>query len=395
MTNSINGEKLFANFSGKLNNLYKDKDVELSKSDMQNIFNAAIKSDKDGVIDVNDFLKAAQNYGAEKFSNCSFTEKTKQFEEFAQAYDEIGMLDGEEGVTITDIEKLNETGSEKLPESVFKGNKKIKTENNRHYVEVERYNDEAPDNNDCLSKIIKNNYDLEALGIKPGSKEYLIIEDAVMNENKQIFGNDEKEPVRGRIQDGKRHSSIMYAGDKLKLPDLYEIKEFREAGFERPEIKNEINNSDDKQNVPASTTSSNASNKSEPADYNSLYGAVEFMSYQEPGIGQMEDMRKKVANSNISAEEKIELNEMINKTEHAKGYVNIDRMSPGIKDGKNLGDSEFNKLYNKIEFMSYNEPGLKQTEDMRKEVANTNLPPLYKAELLEMINKTERANGYV
>ncbi len=95
------------------------------------------------------------------------------------------------------------------------------------YVEVTPWQSSG-NGNDCLSRIMANNYDYEALGIERGSEEYNKLQEAVMNANSEIYGNEEG-GGRTRILDGSRENSVIYAGDKITLPDAYEV-----LGIEKP-----------------------------------------------------------------------------------------------------------------------------------------------------------------
>ncbi len=87
-------------------------------------------------------------------------------------------------------------------------------------VEVVKWQAGSRDNN-CLENIIRNNYDLESMGISLYSEEYLELEKAVMKENPKIYGDEEK-GIEGRkkIIDGTRHNSVLYVGDTIILPEF-------------------------------------------------------------------------------------------------------------------------------------------------------------------------------
>ena len=87
------------------------------------------------------------------------------------------------------------------------------------YIEVEAWKAEDG-GNDCLSRIIENCYDLEALGIEPYSEEYFALEKAIMDANPEIYGDENGEGGRPLLEghDGERHSKIIHPGDKIVLP---------------------------------------------------------------------------------------------------------------------------------------------------------------------------------
>ena len=98
--------------------------------------------------------------------------------------------------------------------TVFKDDERLKEdENGNKYVTVEAWGS-AKNGNDCLSRIIKNNYDLKAMGMT-----YQEVEKAVMDANPTIYGT-ESGGGRNRILDGSRHNSVLHTGDKIILPQL-------------------------------------------------------------------------------------------------------------------------------------------------------------------------------
>ncbi len=99
-------------------------------------------------------------------------------------------------------------------DTVFKDDERLKEdENGNKYVTVEAYGT-VKNGNDCISRIINNNYDLKAMGMT-----YQEVEKAVMDANPDIYGT-EAGGGRNRIFDGSRHNSVLYTGDKIILPQL-------------------------------------------------------------------------------------------------------------------------------------------------------------------------------
>ena len=103
---------------------------------------------------------------------------------------------------------------------------RIKSDKKGNYVTVEAWGSKKGAN-DCLERIIRNSYDLDAMGIKVYdkngnyTKEFLKLEEAVMNANPSIYGD--KNGKGGHKDhpnlDGTRHNKIIYTGDKIYLPD--------------------------------------------------------------------------------------------------------------------------------------------------------------------------------
>ena len=89
-------------------------------------------------------------------------------------------------------------------------------------VTVDPWSDEERDNN-CLSRIINNNYDLAAMGIKLYSEEYFKLETMVRNANPNIFNNGD----------------ILHTGDTVYLPGIgnveFDASKFVITGFDDDE----------------------------------------------------------------------------------------------------------------------------------------------------------------
>ena len=103
--------------------------------------------------------------------------------------------------------------------SVLKDDDRILTDDDGNkYVNVEPWSNDE-DNNNCLSRIIQNSYDLEAMGIEPDSEEYYALEEAVMNANPSIYGTEEG-GWRQEVGGTGRHNAVLYTGDKIILSDF-------------------------------------------------------------------------------------------------------------------------------------------------------------------------------
>ena len=112
--------------------------------------------------------------------------------------------------------ELGSTFKDFVPTSntVYKSDERLKEdENGNKYVTVEAWGT-VKNGNDCLSRIIMNNYDLDAMGMT-----YEEVEKAVMDANPDIYGT-EAGGGRTRILDGTRHHSVIHAGDKIILPQI-------------------------------------------------------------------------------------------------------------------------------------------------------------------------------
>lgn len=86
------------------------------------------------------------------------------------------------------------------------------------YVEVEEWSS-GSGKNDCLKRIIENNYDLEAMGIKKYSEEYYALEKEIMDANPHIYGEDSGRKSRT----GDRNETYLHTGDKMNLPGLDKV----------------------------------------------------------------------------------------------------------------------------------------------------------------------------
>ena len=87
------------------------------------------------------------------------------------------------------------------------------------YIEVEEWSSNSG-KNDCLKRIIENNYDLDAMGIKKYSKEYFALEKEIMDANPHIYGEDSGRKSRT----GDRNETYLHTGDKMVLPCLEKPK---------------------------------------------------------------------------------------------------------------------------------------------------------------------------
>ena len=81
------------------------------------------------------------------------------------------------------------------------------------FVLVENWSNETKDNN-CLERIIRNNYDLESMGIELYDENYLKLEKAVMDANLDIYGE---------TGSNDRRNSTIHTGDKFILPGVGSI----------------------------------------------------------------------------------------------------------------------------------------------------------------------------
>ena len=103
-------------------------------------------------------------------------------------------------------------------EAIFQVDDRIKAdENNQRYVNVESWSSND-DSNNCLSRIINNSYDLEAMGIELYSEEYYALEKAVMDANPEIYGTEDG-GWRKEVGGIGRHNAVIYTNDKVFLPD--------------------------------------------------------------------------------------------------------------------------------------------------------------------------------
>ncbi len=107
--------------------------------------------------------------------------------------------------------------------SVLKDDDRILTDDDgNNYVEVEPWSTNSDDNN-CLSRIIANSYDLEAMGIEMYSDEYYALEQAVMDANPDIYGTEDG-GWRTEVGGEGRENAVLYTGDKIILPDFEYVK---------------------------------------------------------------------------------------------------------------------------------------------------------------------------
>ena len=134
---------------------------------------------------------------------------------------------------ITKEEKIYETVDVEK-EIPYKEDSRIKSDKNGKYVTVESWYSGCKVDykaNNCLERIIRNSYDLDAMGIKvynkDGSytKEFLALEKAVMDANPSIYGDENGKGGHKdhKYLDGTRHNKEIYPGDIIYLPN-YSIK---------------------------------------------------------------------------------------------------------------------------------------------------------------------------
>ena len=117
-------------------------------------------------------------------------------------------------VETTEADVLNNDGINEIVQSFYL----FEEGEGRKYVEVEPWSPELGENS-TLTNIIENCYDLEAMGIEPGSEEYKALEKAVMDANPEIYGTEDggwREEDDGKSRD----ATIINPGDKIYLPEF-------------------------------------------------------------------------------------------------------------------------------------------------------------------------------
>ena len=93
----------------------------------------------------------------------------------------------------------------------------LQDEDGNNYVLVESWSSDN-DSNNCLSRIIQNSYDLEAMGIEMYSEEYYALEKAIMDANPDIYGTEDG-GWRDEVGGTGRENAVLYPGDEIILPD--------------------------------------------------------------------------------------------------------------------------------------------------------------------------------
>ncbi|MBR1372977.1 hypothetical protein IJ556_00820, partial [bacterium] len=102
----------------------------------------------------------------------------------------------------------------------FKEDERIQDDKEgNNYITVQSWGDDDSQN-DCLENIIKNSYDLEAMGIQYGSEEYYELQNEIMKSNPEIFA-----------QNGV--NSVLYDNDKIKLPSFKTQKQTTEENNQK------------------------------------------------------------------------------------------------------------------------------------------------------------------
>lgn len=93
--------------------------------------------------------------------------------------------------------------------------------NSQKFVNVETWGS-GENANDCLEAIVKNSYNLDAMGIQYGSNEFQSLLNAVMDANPQIYGNSQE-------GNGNRADTVLYDNDKVILPNVQFLKNIVQA----------------------------------------------------------------------------------------------------------------------------------------------------------------------
>ncbi len=161
------------------------------------------------------------------------------------------------------------------------------------FVEVTPWQSEG-NGNDCLSRIMANNYDYEALGIEPGSEEYNKLQDALMDANPEIYGSDDVEG-RNQLFGGGRENSVIYAGDKITLPDAYEV-----LGLDKPVKPTPVTSTYGVEGKSTPTYNEDGTVASETIEYEDGTSETIEYSYNEDGKKTGSGVRKDASGNDVT-----------------------------------------------------------------------------------------------
>lgn len=178
--------------------------------------------------DANGDGKASADEMAVSLFNTSFAEEGQTItdidelgEEYAYFVEMFGGVQGDDADV--SAEEIN-TLVGQINSSALKENDKIKyNDDGSAYVEVEPWSNDSSQNN-CLERIVANNYDLEALGITPNSPEYNQLLEQVMDANPDIYGTKDG-GWRTEVGGTGRVNAVIHDGEKINLPGLEKMKE--------------------------------------------------------------------------------------------------------------------------------------------------------------------------
>ncbi len=254
----------FANISQEYNssNFKNIDDIEFKEINEVSLFD----EDKEKI---NEELFTKEGFIDNLYENSPYDKSKYSKEELALVYDELAKFSnddeqisenelkllaslGEEGdkntIDKSDIKviltNLNKSESKDI-KTILKNDERIKEdENGNKYVEVELWNN-SENANDCLSNIVKNSYNLEQMGINEHSKEYNNLLTAVMNANTDIYGTED-ESVRPTAGGIGRENTVLYNGDKIKLPEFEYKKPDDEVKEKKEEFQYGDKNNDSK-----------------------------------------------------------------------------------------------------------------------------------------------------
>ena len=233
-SNSVDYYSIVQDSIGKI----KNYGLEVSSEKVESIFESA---NGDGTVFASEF--------AGDYSNVSEEEYYDLEQDYLDAWNQIAALDGNDAEfseterdIIVDYLQTSETFNAKAEQLLSNSCNKEKIaqleeelgysvslkdddrvqydEDGSGYVNVQSWNWTVTDNN-CLERIIRNNYDLESMGIELYDKNYLKLEQAVMDANSNIYSSD--------ITDvNERRNSILLDGAKVYLPGNYNIVDVSE-----------------------------------------------------------------------------------------------------------------------------------------------------------------------
>ncbi len=187
----------------------KGSDYKKGKNYTYNDFNEKVST-----VDVYEFVLAAldeaikleDNDNANKSSKTDTSDKT----------DKTDKTDKVDKADKTDKTDKTNKADDKATEKTTKTTETLKPTNDSVTVTKWGTANKDGERNDCLLHIIQNNYDKD---IKYGTDEYWKIANAIMDSNPNIYGTEDK--LARKIVGGTgRDSSVLYTGEKVKLPSL-------------------------------------------------------------------------------------------------------------------------------------------------------------------------------
>ena len=138
-------------------------------------------------------------------------------------------------------------------------------ENGSKYVKVEEFNDDESSNN-CLSRIIMNNYDLDSANIDLYDKNYEEIEKQVMEANKGIYGNSDE-----NADNEERKNTILLDDEKLILPEL---KKEEKPPVDTPPAQERAENVPPTEEAPVDTPPAQSTSEEKEFDYSQDDGVI-------------------------------------------------------------------------------------------------------------------------